>query len=386
MKILFSITYYRPYVSGLTLAASRWAEGLTQRGEHVTVLTMRHDAALPESQVYRRTKIVRASWLARISKGFISWDWIVKSIRIVREHDVVVCHLPQFEGLVPALVAKLYAKPVVSVYHCEVALPAGFMNGLIQSLLEVSHFLVLLVSDAVVTYTADYARASRLLRLLRQYRPGARVTTITPSIVMPREQKRLTNMLARKAGRADVIIGIAARLAQEKGIEYVLEALPHIREHSAPAKVKVVVAGPMEPVGEAAYKTKITRLVRAYKQQVVFLGEIPPEYMGSFYRMIDLLVLPSINSTEAFGMVQVEAMLMGKPVVATDLPGVRVPVRKTGMGVVVPPRNPQALSDAIIDVIRHPSTYTKPVSVVTKLFSSTATIGKFRAILVSLAG
>ena len=54
--------------------------------------------------------------------------------------------------------------------------------------------------------------------------------------------------------------------------------------------------------------------------------------MGSFYTCIDVLVVPSINSTEAFGLVQVEAMMMGVPVVASDLPGVRVPVQKQGWG------------------------------------------------------
>ncbi|MCI0528881.1 MAG: glycosyltransferase [Nitrospira sp.] len=73
--------------------------------------------------------------------------------------------------------------------------------------------------------------------------------------------------------------------------------------------------------------------------------------MGTFYSLIDVLVLPSVNSTEAFGMVQAEAMKMGVPVVATELPGVSVPIKVTGMGEIVPIKDVHALSRAIGKVL-----------------------------------
>jgi len=107
----------------------------------------------------------------------------------------------------------------------------------------------------------------------------------------------------------------------------------------------------LSPIGEVNYKQKILNLARQYKASVVFLGEIKAEDMGSFYSLLDVLVLPSVNSTEAFGMVQVEAMMMGVPVVASDLPGVRVPIKKTGMGIIVPVANSQKLAEAIAKIL-----------------------------------
>ena len=69
---------------------------------------------------------------------------------------------------------------------------------------------------------------------------------------------------------------------------------------------------------------------------VVAPGVVPPSEISDLFTVADVLVLPSINSTESFGLVQVEAMLRGVPVVASDLPGVRQPVRMTGMGEIAP--------------------------------------------------
>lgn len=350
MKILFSITYYHPYISGLTIAASRWAEALIAEGKRVSVITMQHDQYLPRTARIGNVMVHRVPWIVSLHKGFISIAWLLSSWRLTGSCDVTVVHLPQFEGVVTALAAKLQGKRVVAVYHCEVVLPEGFINSVIQSLLELSHMVTLLVADSVVTYTRDYEASSQILGLFKRL-TKRKVIAIVPPIAVPNIYKQTIVDIQKKVGKADVVIGIAARLAAEKGIEYVLESLPVIQKHMRGKTVKIVIAGPMEPVGEEAYKEKIMKLVHKLRKHVVFLGSITPREMGSFYQCIDVLALPSINSTEAFGMVQVEAMLCGVPVVASALPGVRVPVTLTGMGTLVPPAKSQLLADAIIKVV-----------------------------------
>jgi len=356
VKILFSISYYHPYISGLSLAALRWAEGLAQMGDTVTVLCMQHDTSLPSVARVRKVRIHRASWIVRISKGFLSFDWVVQSWRLVQKNDVAVIHVPQLEGLVVALVAKLLGKRVVSVYHCELVLPPGQINTIIQSVVEIVHFFILLLSDVVITYTRDYANHSRLLNLWRRYTKRT-VVCIIPPIPTFLLHNKVTMDIKKRIGKRDIVIGIAARLAAEKGIEYVLEALVILQKSMKQRNIKIVIAGPENPVGEQAYKKRITSLVKKCAASVVFLGSIEPKDMGSFYTVIDVLVLPSINSTEAFGMVQVEAMRYGVPVVASDLPGVRVPIQKTGMGIVVPAKNSRALAEAIATIVHKKPQY-----------------------------
>jgi glycosyltransferase involved in cell wall biosynthesis len=87
------------------------------------------------------------------------------------------------------------------------------------------------------------------------------------------------------------------------------------------------------------------------------LGHLSPVEMTVYFKTCEVLVLPSLNSTEAFGLVQVEAMSCGTPVIATDLPGVRVPVKTSGMGIIVPVADAGAIAHAILDILNEPESY-----------------------------
>jgi glycosyltransferase involved in cell wall biosynthesis len=79
--------------------------------------------------------------------------------------------------------------------------------------------------------------------------------------------------------------------------------------------------------------------------------------MAAFFHECEVTVLPSINSTESYGLVQVESMTCGTPVVASDLPGVRVPVSMTGMGRIFPPADPNKLAEVLIEVLDQPAEF-----------------------------
>jgi len=97
----------------------------------------------------------------------------------------------------------------------------------------------------------------------------------------------------------------------------------------------VEFAGPYQGIiGEENYRERLMPLIEKYlsSNQWRFVGVLNPEQMAAFYSNIDLLALPSLNSTEAFGLVQIEAMMNNVPVVASDLPGVRQPALIHKMG------------------------------------------------------
>jgi glycosyltransferase involved in cell wall biosynthesis len=112
-------------------------------------------------------------------------------------------------------------------------------------------------------------------------------------------------------------------------------------------------------MGEEHYFQKLAPQVKQFEQSGKwrFLDVLDPEKMATFYPNIDLLVLPSLNSTEAFGLVQIEAMMNGKPTVASDLPGVRQPVLQHKMGKIIPTGDSKALAEAVLDILANPSIY-----------------------------
>jgi len=364
MNILFSTTYYHPYVSGLSLYVQRLAEALSRRKHTVSVLCMCHDDTLVSKQSAGGVRIVRASPLVPLHKGFLSFDFVRLAWGMVKKADVIIVNLPQFEGFWPAVFGRIQQKKIIAIYHSELDLPSGFINSIVQSLVEIANMITLYLSESVVTYTQDFADHSRLLRMVK-----SKVITTFPPVPVPYKNVKTMKQIASRVGKADVVIGVAARLAAEKGLEYLFEAIPQLESAIKPKKIKIVIAGPDKPVGEHAYRVTIRTLETLYSNTLVFLGEVNPRDMGSFYALLDVLVLPSINSTETFGMVQVEAMMTGVPVVASNLAGVRVPIQTTGMGIVVAPKGTHAIARAILKILDHPKKFTRDPAWVRSQFS-----------------
>jgi glycosyltransferase involved in cell wall biosynthesis len=85
----------------------------------------------------------------------------------------------------------------------------------------------------------------------------------------------------------------------------------------------------------------------------------------------------SLNNTETFGLVQIEAMMNGVPTIASDLPGVRQPVRMTGMGEITPIGDANALASAIIKVLENRERYIRSPDVISATFSPEETASEY---------
>ena len=150
--------------------------------------------------------------------------------------------------------------------------------------------------------------------------------------------------------QSDKVLGLAGRVASEKGYEYLAQALPLVWEKYPTARV--VHAGSWKGViGEEAYLAKVEEMIRPFGEKWKSLGFLSEEDFMRFFAACHLLVFSSLNATESFGIVQIEALSQGTPVVASDLPGVRQPVLQTGIGRIVPVRNAAALAQGIISVL-----------------------------------
>lgn len=376
MKVLIVLTYYRPHVSGLTIYAERLAQGLARRGHQVTVMTSRYDRSLPLEEVRNGVRVVRVPVAFRISKGVIMPTFGFLATRLVREHDVVSLHLPQFDAAGVAARARLMGKPSTLTYHCDLKLPPGPFNRFVNLVVHGMNHLAGLLAHRIIAYTEDFAAHSPYLS-----RFAHKVEVIPPPVELPPVPVDSVRAFASRHslnGRGPVI-GMAARLAAEKGVEVLLEALPRVLEVYPNARV--LFAGQYQNVlGEEAYARRLAPLFEQYRDRWTFLGVLGPQEMAAFYPNLDVLVVPSLNSTESFGLVQVEAMLCGIPSIASDLPGVRQPVLQTGMGEVVPIGDARALAEAILRVVSQRARYVRPRQEIARRWSTDRTAAEYEAL------
>ncbi len=367
MKILTVLTYYRPHTSGLTIYAERLARAFAKRGHQVTVMTTQYDPSLLLEETLDGVKIIRVPIAARISKGVIAPTFGLVATKLVAQHDVVQMHLPQFDAPGVALRGRLFGKPAVLTYHCDLLLPPGFFNRFVNAVVDFQNNMAGMLSNHIVTYTQDYADNSSYLS-----RYASKLIPILPPVELPDPLPGAVQAFAEEHHIKErrPVIGMAARFAAEKGVEVLLDALPTILKKYP--KAQVLFAGAYQNVmGEQVYYDRLMPRIREYevKGHWTFLGNLDPIEMAAYYPNLDVLTVPSLNSTEAFGLVQIEAMMNGVPCVSSALPGVRQPVLMHGMGRVAQTGDPDDLAACILEVLNNQQKYRGDIESVKKAYN-----------------
>jgi glycosyltransferase involved in cell wall biosynthesis len=364
----------------LTIYAERLARALVVRGHQVTVLTSRYAPHLPAHESRDGVEVIRPHVLMHVSKGVLMptmfyWAWVN-----IRRADIVHLHLPQLDAAYIALICQLMNKPILLTYHCDLLLPRGFIHSVANQVSHLANKLSFGLADQIVVNTMDYAEESTILH---PYLTKIRAIPTPVELVSPTQAD--VEGLKRKAGLkpGQRIIGMVARLAAEKGVEYLVEAMPTILKQYPTARV-LHVGQYQNVLGEEEYAAKLEPMIQALGYHWSFLGILPEAELSAFYQQCEVTVLPSTNSTESFGIVQVESMACGTPVVASDLPGVRQPIKMTGMGHVVPPADALALVEGIMDVLDHPYKFKGDVKGVITRFSSQRIAEEYEAIFQEL--
>ncbi|MBN1303843.1 MAG: glycosyltransferase family 4 protein [Anaerolineales bacterium] len=355
MKILTVLTYYRPHTSGLTIYAERLARALARRGHEVTVMTAQYDKSLPLEEMMEGVHVVRVPVAVRISKGVLAPGFGLAATKLVLSHDVVQMHLPQFDAPGVALRGRLFKRPAVLTYHCDLRLQPNPFNRIVNAVVQFQNHMAGILADQIVTYTRDYADHSPYLS-----RFSHKLQTILPPVELPEARPGAVAAFARehKTGEDRPVIGMAARLAAEKGVEVLLDALPALLEKYP--RAQVLFAGQYQDVlSEQAYSDRLMPTIKKYEASGhwKFLGVLNPAQMAAFYPNLDALVVPSLNSTEAFGLVQIEAMLHNVPCVASALPGVRQPVLMHKMGETAAIGSAEELAQRLLEIFDHQDQY-----------------------------
>ncbi|HEU5347669.1 MAG TPA: glycosyltransferase family 4 protein [Ktedonobacterales bacterium] len=142
-------------------------------------------------------------------------------------------------------------------------------------------------------------------------------------------------------GRFNIVF--LGRLEQRKGLKYLLRAIPIIRQHYPNTRFLIGGDGPQR-VGFQTY------VAQAGWRDVVFLGRVAPELLPSLYATADVFCAPNTGG-ESQGIVLLEAMASGRPVVASDITGFRSVIRNHRDGLLVAPKNHEQLAWAVCHLL-----------------------------------
>ncbi len=377
MRILIASPYYFPYTSGMTVYAQRLAEGLAKRGHEVRILTYNH-AELLEKEKINGVGIFRVPALVKFGRGIFSHEMLREFLQILKWADVVNIHAPFFECGLLARLAHSKRKRIFLTYHCDLVLTGWVAPFLIDRLHRLSVQRAAKYSEKIFVNSTEYAMHSYIRKFLHK------AIEVPPPIDDSRFKKVRSEKFRKKhgLGKKDFNAGFLGRITYEKGLENLIGAAKLLKAKIP--NLKILVAGEGVQVAGGKSESIIPKLKEKIKNlslsNIIFTGKIPDAELNEFFSSLDVFVLPSINRLESFGMVQVEAMLCGTPVVASRIPGVSDAVKKTGFGLLAEPKNSHSLAEKIFEVYKNRKRYTPDRKIIMKFFGIKKTLDAYEKV------
>lgn len=348
-KVAVVLYYYHPYVSGLSVYAKRIVETLAATGEYeVTVYAARHDKSIPSEEVIDGIRVKRFRTLFSVSRWVFAPGIFWSLIRQRRQYDQVFVFMPLLEA---AILPFFFAKQALSSFYvCDISLGKRFPLNIAEKLTYLSMHFLGRRSQRIAVLSLDYYNSSKYRHPLLT----PKVVGLNPIVEFPDySQVTAADVTAYRARfgieETDFVIGFLGRLVHEKGITYLLEAIEPL--HAAGLQnFKILIGGDYKGIRGKSIYDEIGDLLEKYKGQVTVTGFIPEAEKATFMKALDVFVLPSVDPLEAFGIVQLEAISAGVPVVASALPGVREIVQNTKFGFLAEPRSSSDLARQILAV------------------------------------
>lgn len=331
MKIAHITPVYPPYKGGIGHVAFDYVEYL-KKIEEVSVFTPQYDDFVFSSDVVALKGFTygKASLVPQLL-----WE--------LKFFDIIHLHYPFYGGaLFTALAALIWKKRLVVTYHMKTQ-GTGWLGLVFRWHRRLVEPLILIIADTVLVSSLDYAESiglkhKQLVAMpfgvdTKRFRPGGR------------EQIR------EKIGLSlnDFIFLFVGGLDDAhyfKGVDVLLAAAAKLRNTK---NWRLVIVGG----GDRQYNLERMANELGIVNFVYFVGRVSDEDLPSYFRVADVHVLPSIDQSEAYGLVTLEAAASGLPSFVSALPGVRTLVRHKETGLHIPIGDVRGVSLALAWGLNH---------------------------------
>jgi len=333
---------YPPHLTGTGLVCYHNARQLARRGHQVHVYTA-NAAGAPDEERLQGVHVHRLRPLIRFGNAVL-----LPGLLSLHEFEIIHLHFPFIGGEFTSLAGRWRRIPLVITYHQDVLLSG--LTGLIEKVLRHSIGRWTLRSAQKVLFTSwDYSQHSYARKLLRgrEGRIEALANGVDAQRFCPGEASpELMQKIGLNAGhQAVLLVAGLDRPHYFKGLPQFLQALSRLE----PDVCGVVV-------GEGDLRPEYQRQAEALGlgQRLFFAGRVSKRELADYYRLAQVTVLPSITMGEAFGLVLIESLACGTPVIASNLPGVRSVVTDGLDGLLARPGDIPDLAEKIAHMLALP--------------------------------
>jgi len=326
-RVLQVSKFYPPVMGGIETVAWEITEGLNRSGRPTDVLCSHQLPRTVVDTTEAGYAVVRAASFGRVLSTSIAPAMVGVLRRLAPGYDLIHLHMPDPMGALAVFAARPDARLVVH-WHSDVVRQRVAMHAY-RHLQD----WVLRRADAVVATSLAYAQASDALHPFQD-----KVTVIPIGISDQRDQARADTVAAIRARHPGCRLVFAlGRMTHYKGFEVLVQAAAAL-----PDDCRVLIGGDGQRLGEL--ERDVAR--RGLGGRVVLLGHVRDDELASHFEACDVFCMPSTLRAEAYGVAMVEAMVLGKPIVATDIAGSGVPWvnRHEHTGLNVPVGDPAALA------------------------------------------
>lgn len=354
MKIAVITPVYPPYSSGMSRVAEEEVKMLEEEGFDVTVFTP-SDASVSSvnNDDYKNSGAIRVFRLKPFLK-YGNGSLIPQFVRHLSDFDIIHIHYP-FIGASEILLLwkKIFGKGKRLFVTYQLDLQG---KGIVHIFFNLYNSIItpsFINSSSTVMFTSmDYAESSVFYPLFKKNSDKGELKLA--EIPGPVDTKRF-----RPAGKRDdlmkrynlrtedkvaLFVGSLDRAHYFKGIPVLLSSFEKYCLKSGGSNVRLLIAGDGDLKNEYAKQALDSSVLQ---ERVVFAGRISEDDLPSIYNLGDFIVLPSTDSSEAFGIVIAEGYASGKPALASNLPGVRSVIIKGETGLLSEPSNRDDLSEKL---------------------------------------
>jgi phosphatidyl-myo-inositol alpha-mannosyltransferase len=339
VKLALVSPYDFAYPGGVTQHVAHLAHQFLGRGHEVHIVApSSDDEAEPVSSfdapVHRIGRVVSIPANGSVARITLSLRSYLQAKRLLQEQqfDLIHLHEPMMPAL-PLTVLRHSNTTNVGTFHAFRNRPLTYFYGkpILRPFFRKLHGRIA-VSSAARDFVGEYFRAD--------YR------VIPNGIDFPRFHARYRPLEQLADERPTVLF--VGRLEKRKGLKFLLRAWPKVLERQPNARLVVVGRGrPLEGYRRFAARQGWS------PADVVFAGYVPAEDLPRYYQSCDVFCAPNTGQ-ESFGIVLLEAMAAGAPIVASDIAGYRDVVADGEQGLLVEPKNPGALADAVSRLLANP--------------------------------